>query len=40
MGRGDLKKVRSARDRQRKAKARELKAAQERGAARKAAKKR
>jgi hypothetical protein len=40
MGRGDLKKVRSAKDRQRKVKVRELRAAQERGAARKAAKKR
>jgi hypothetical protein len=40
MGRGDLKKVRSAKDRQRKAKSRELRAAHERGAARKAAKKR
>jgi hypothetical protein len=40
MGRGDLKKVRSSKDRQRKAKSRALKAAQERGAARKAARKR
>ena len=40
MGRGDLKKVRSARDRQRKVKARERRAAADKGAARKAAKKR
>jgi len=40
MGRGDLAKVRSAKDRQRKVKEREKKRAGERGAARKAAKKR
>ena len=39
MGRGDLKKVRSSKDRQRKVKDREKKAATERGKARKAAKK-
>jgi len=39
MGRGDLKKVRSAKDRQRAVKDREKRAAAERGAARKAAKK-
>jgi hypothetical protein len=39
MGRGDLKKVRSAKDRQRKVKDRLKRAASERGAARKAAKK-
>ena len=38
MGRGDLKKVRSAKDRQRTIKARAKAAAAERGAARKAAK--
>jgi hypothetical protein len=40
MGRGDLAKVRSAKDRQRKVKEREKRRAGERGAARKAAKKR
>ena len=40
MGRGDLKKVRSAKDRQRKVKEREARQAAERGAERKAAKKR
>ena len=40
MGRGDLKKVRSARDRQRKVKVREARLAAARGAERKAAKKR
>jgi hypothetical protein len=40
MGRGDLKKVRSSRDRQRKVKDRAKRSATERGAARKAAKKR
>jgi|tagenome__1003787_1003787.scaffolds.fasta_scaffold20633305_2 hypothetical protein len=40
MGRGDLKKVRSSKDRQRKVKDRAKRAATERGAARKAAKKR
>jgi hypothetical protein len=40
MGRGDLKKVRSAKDRQRKAKARAKAVATEKGAARKAAKRR
>jgi hypothetical protein len=40
MGRGDLKKVRSSKDRQRKVKDRARRAAGERGAARKAAKKR
>jgi hypothetical protein len=39
MGRGDLKKVRSAKNRQRAVKARERKVAAEKGAARKAAKK-
>jgi hypothetical protein len=39
MGRGDLKKVRSAKDRQRKVKDREKKVASEKGAARKASKK-
>lgn len=39
MGRGDLKKVRSSKDRQRKVKDRAKKAADERGTARKAAKK-
>jgi hypothetical protein len=39
MGRGDLKKVRSAKDRQRKVKEREKRRAAERGAERKAAKK-
>ena len=38
MGRGDLKKVRSAKDRQRKVKDRAKRAATEKGAARKAAK--
>jgi hypothetical protein len=38
MGRGDLKRVRSARDRQRKVKERARKVAAGRGAARKAAK--
>jgi hypothetical protein len=40
MARGDLKKVRSARDRQRKVKARAKSVAAAKGAARKAAKKR
>jgi len=40
MGRGDLKKVRNSKDRQRKVKAREARQAAERGAERKAAKKR
>jgi hypothetical protein len=40
MGRGDLARVRWAKDRQRKKKMRERSAAGERGAARKAAKKR
>jgi hypothetical protein len=40
MGRGDLKKVRSSKDRQRKVKEREKRRAAEAGAARKAAKKR
>jgi hypothetical protein len=40
MGRGDLAKVRSAKDRQRKVKEREKRRAGERGSARKAAKKR
>jgi len=40
MGRGDLKKVRSSKDRQRKVKARAKAVAAEKGAARKAAKKR
>jgi hypothetical protein len=39
MGRGDLKKVRSSKDRQRKVKTREKQAAAARGAARKASKK-
>ena len=39
MGRGDLKKVRSSKDRQRKVKDRQKKVAAERGKARKAAKK-
>ena len=39
MGRGDLKKVRSSKDRQRAVKDREKRAAAERGAARKAARK-
>jgi hypothetical protein len=38
MGRGDLKKVRSAKDRQRKVKDREKRVATEKGAERKAAK--
>jgi hypothetical protein len=40
MGRGDLKKVRSSKDRQRKVKDRAKRAAADRGSARKAAKKR
>jgi hypothetical protein len=40
MGRGDLKKVRSSKDRQRKVKDRAKRAAADRGAERKAAKKR
>ena len=39
MGRGDLKKVRSSKDRQRKVKHREKKLATEKGKARKAARK-
>jgi hypothetical protein len=39
MGRGDLKKVRNAKDRERRKKARDARHAAERGAARKAAKK-
>ncbi|HVD69802.1 MAG TPA: hypothetical protein VNG34_02990 [Actinomycetota bacterium] len=39
MGRGSLAKVRSAKDRQRKKKAREVRQAADRGAARKASKK-
>ena len=40
MGRGDLAKVRSAKDRQRKKKARDARTAVEKGQARKAAKRR
>jgi hypothetical protein len=40
MGRGDLKKVRNAKDRQRKVKEREARASVDKGKARKASKKR